>query len=94
MPGGDARRWRPSNELLEPRPDRRTPFLLRSHRPGDIGWVVSRQGAIYAEEYGWDISFEALVAEIGAQFIKTYDPLASIAGSRRWTASRSARSSW
>jgi DNA-binding MarR family transcriptional regulator/N-acetylglutamate synthase-like GNAT family acetyltransferase len=48
-------------------------FLLRSHRPGDIGWVVSRHGALYAEEYGWDIGFEAFVAEIGAQFIKSYD---------------------
>ena len=49
-------------------------MLLRSHRPGDIGWVVSRHGAIYAQEYGWDISFEALAAEIAAQFIRSYDP--------------------
>jgi DNA-binding MarR family transcriptional regulator/GNAT superfamily N-acetyltransferase len=49
-------------------------FLLRSHRPGDIGWIVSRHGAIYAQEYGWDISFEALAAEIAAQFIRSYDP--------------------
>jgi DNA-binding MarR family transcriptional regulator/GNAT superfamily N-acetyltransferase len=48
-------------------------FLLRSHRPGDIGWVISSQTKAYAEEYGWDISYEALVAEICAQFIKTYD---------------------
>jgi DNA-binding MarR family transcriptional regulator/GNAT superfamily N-acetyltransferase len=47
--------------------------LLRSHRPGDIGWVISRHGAIYAQEFGWDISFEAMVAEITAQFIKSYD---------------------
>src|SRR5262249_60263360 len=49
-------------------------FLCRSHRPGDIGWVISSQAKAYAEEYGWDISYEALVAEICAQFIKTYDP--------------------
>jgi len=49
-------------------------FLLRSHRPGDIGWVVSRHGALYAQEYHWDISFEALVAEIAAQFIRSYQP--------------------
>jgi DNA-binding MarR family transcriptional regulator/GNAT superfamily N-acetyltransferase len=49
-------------------------FVLRSHRPGDIGWVVSRHGALYAREYGWDIGFEAMVAEIAAQFIRTYDP--------------------
>jgi DNA-binding MarR family transcriptional regulator/GNAT superfamily N-acetyltransferase len=59
---------------LEPETDARPAFFLRSHRPGDIGWVISRHGAVYAQEYGWDISFEALVAEIGAQFIKSYDP--------------------
>ncbi|GLH80577.1 GNAT family N-acetyltransferase [Bradyrhizobium sp. SSBR45G] len=58
---------------LEPKPSERSPVLLRSHRPGDIGWIISRHGAVYAEEYGWDISFEALVAEIGAQFIRNYD---------------------
>jgi DNA-binding MarR family transcriptional regulator/GNAT superfamily N-acetyltransferase len=59
---------------LEPEINARPAFLLRSHRPGDIGWVISRHGAIYAQEYGWDIGFEALVAEIAAQFIKSYDP--------------------
>jgi DNA-binding MarR family transcriptional regulator/GNAT superfamily N-acetyltransferase len=61
-------------QTLEPPAQKRAGFLLRSHRPGDIGWVTSRHGAIYAQEYGWDISFEALVAEIAAQFIKSYDP--------------------
>jgi DNA-binding MarR family transcriptional regulator/N-acetylglutamate synthase-like GNAT family acetyltransferase len=59
---------------LEPTANAPASFLLRSHRPGDIGWVASRHGALYAQEYGWDISFEALVAEIAAQFIKSYDP--------------------
>lgn len=58
---------------LEPTARPAAGFLLRSHRPGDIGWVVSRHGALYAREYGWDISFEALAAEIAAQFIKSYD---------------------
>src|ERR1700761_5981631 len=60
-------------DTLEPPAQKPAGFLLRSHRPGDIGWVTSRHGAVYAQEYGWDISFEALVAEIAAQFIKSYD---------------------
>jgi DNA-binding MarR family transcriptional regulator/GNAT superfamily N-acetyltransferase len=60
-------------QALEPPAHRPAAFLLRSHRPGDIGWIVSRHGALYAEEYGWDISFEALAAEIAAQFIRSYD---------------------
>jgi DNA-binding MarR family transcriptional regulator/GNAT superfamily N-acetyltransferase len=74
---GDARRLTQAmaaiEELLEPRSCERAPFLLRSHRVGDMGWVISRQAAAYAEEYGWDSSYEALVAEICAQFIKNYD---------------------
>src|SRR5207253_6884658 len=60
--------------VLDPQAGARAPVLLRSHRPGDIGWIVSRHGAVYAQEYGWDISFEALAAEIAAQFIRSYDP--------------------
>ena len=60
-------------QTLEPPPREAAGFLLRSHRPGDIGWIVSRHGAIYAQEYGWDIGFEALAAEIAAQFIRSYD---------------------
>jgi len=60
--------------VLAPQAGARPGVLLRSHRPGDIGWVVSRHGAIYAQEYGWDISFEALVAEIAAQFLRSFDP--------------------
>jgi DNA-binding MarR family transcriptional regulator/GNAT superfamily N-acetyltransferase len=50
------------------------PYVLRNQRPGDIGWVISRHGALYAQEYGWDDTFEALVAEIAAKFVQHFDP--------------------
>jgi len=60
--------------LLGDKAEPRTPYLLRQHQPGDMGWIVHRQAILYAEEYGWDGTYEALAAEIVAQFIKNYDP--------------------
>ena len=57
---------------------------LREHRAGDMGWIVSRQGALYAEEYGWTTEYEALAAEIVAHFLKNFDR----ARERCWIAER------
>jgi DNA-binding MarR family transcriptional regulator/N-acetylglutamate synthase-like GNAT family acetyltransferase len=67
-------------ENLQPK----TPYLLREHQPGDLGWIVHRQAILYAEEYGWDGTYEALAAEIVAQFIKNFDPKRE----RCWVAER------
>ena len=60
--------------LLGDTTDAKTSYLLRPHQPGDMGWIVHRQAILYADEYGWDGTYEALAAEIVAQFIKNYDP--------------------
>ncbi|WP_353644281.1 bifunctional helix-turn-helix transcriptional regulator/GNAT family N-acetyltransferase [Mesorhizobium sp. WSM2239] len=49
-------------------------YSLRPLQVGDIGWIVHRQGVLYAREYGWDESYEALAAEILAGFVKSFDP--------------------
>src|SRR5260370_3817296 len=61
-------------KLLGAKSGRTAPYLLRPHRPGDMGWVIHLHGALYAQEYGWDERFEALVAKIAANFIQTSDP--------------------
>ena len=50
------------------------PVTLRDLAPGDIGWVTHRQAVLYHQEYGWDASYEALVAEILGQFVRDFDP--------------------
>jgi DNA-binding MarR family transcriptional regulator/N-acetylglutamate synthase-like GNAT family acetyltransferase len=62
------------HRLLEPDAARERKVVLREPRAGDLGWVVQAHGELYAREYGFDASFEALVAEIAAKFIRGFDP--------------------
>lgn len=72
-------------QVLEP-DSRSAPSLvvLRPHRPGDMGWVVQAHGELYAREFGWTSEFEALVAEIVAGFLRSYD----LAREHCWIAER------
>jgi DNA-binding MarR family transcriptional regulator/GNAT superfamily N-acetyltransferase len=54
-------------------------YVLRAPQAGDMGWVVQRNGAVYAEEFGWDASYEALVARIVADYVDHRDPEAEAA---------------
>ncbi|MFL5481178.1 MAG: GNAT family N-acetyltransferase [Gemmatimonadaceae bacterium] len=65
-------------------PARATPYLLRPHQPGDIGWIIHRQGIIYNVEYGWDETFDALAADVLSKFIVNFNPKRE----RSWIAER------
>jgi DNA-binding MarR family transcriptional regulator/GNAT superfamily N-acetyltransferase len=52
----------------------RDEITLRDLRPGDVGWITHRQAILYHEEYGWDMTYEALIAEIMGKFVRTFDP--------------------
>ena len=72
---------------LSAEPAAEPPIVIRGHAPGDIGWIVHRHGALYAAEYGWDETFEGLVAEIAGRFLKSHDPTRE----RCWVAERDRR---
>jgi DNA-binding MarR family transcriptional regulator/GNAT superfamily N-acetyltransferase len=75
-------------KLLKPAQGHTPPVIFRPHKPGDMGWIIKAHGEIYAAEYGWNIDFEQLVAEIAANFLKDFKPereicwIAELAGER------------
>jgi DNA-binding MarR family transcriptional regulator/GNAT superfamily N-acetyltransferase len=77
LPAGGSQRLIGAMTLIERllgAPDAPPPAaILRGPRPGDMGWVVQSHGALYASEYGFDSSFEGLVAEITAKFLASFD---------------------
>jgi DNA-binding MarR family transcriptional regulator/GNAT superfamily N-acetyltransferase len=68
--------------VLETPAERGGRLTIRAHRPGDIGWAIERHGRLYADEYGWNQEFEALVATLFAGFATRHDP----ARERMWIA--------
>jgi DNA-binding MarR family transcriptional regulator/GNAT superfamily N-acetyltransferase len=62
-------------QLLAPEPAaHKEPYILRPPQVGDMGWIAHRQGLLYAQEYGWDDHYEALVAKIVGEFVENFDP--------------------
>ncbi len=59
--------------MAAPKAGKRGQYRLRQHRPGDLGWIVQRHGALYAEEHGYDERFEGVVAQIAADFLAHHD---------------------
>lgn len=63
-----------SIEAILAKPAGQQPFVLRPHRVGDMGWIVHSESLGYAQQYGWNEEFEALVARITGEFLTSFDP--------------------
>lgn len=61
-------------QMLDEPPEKRASFTLRPHQPGDMGWIIRRQTQLYASEFGWDGSFEAMMADIAGKFVAKFNP--------------------
>lgn len=72
------------SRILGGRSQSKEPYVIRPLQVGDIGWITHRQGLLYTQEYGWDETYEALVAEILSAFVKSFDPKRE----RAWIAER------
>ena len=70
--------------VLGAAPQPAEPFILRAPRPGDLGWVVQIHGELYECEFGWDVRFEGLIADVIGGYIRTFDPVRE----RCWIAER------
>ena len=89
IPAGDGTalvsNLRSAQRILKgPGQDRKSVSVRTELRAGDIGWIIHRQAVLYHDEYGWDYTYEALVAEILARFVKDFDRSAE----RCWIAER------
>jgi len=70
--------------LLTPEGECPSPLRFRGLQTGDIGWIIHRQALLYAEEFAWDITYEALVAEILGAFVKNFDDASDAAWIAEW----------
>ena len=73
--------------LLASQGESRSSLRIRTLGIGDIGWIIHRQAVLYAEEYGWDMTYEALIAEILAAFVKNFDDESDAAWIAEWSGS-------
>lgn len=70
--------------VLGAAPEPAEPYVLRAPRAGDLGWVVQVHGQLYDREFGWDVRFEGLIADVIGGYVRGFDPTRE----RGWIAER------